>query len=339
LKGDPNTPARPTPGVASGAEFRHGLELRVRTADEADFKDANKKVGIECFQDEAGAGNEVYVDDSGDIATVPKSQVEKDADKLKGPEWRHGMKLRARRAGEKEFTSNATQFGVEVFRDANDGNSVYVCETGSISVVAAKEGKDRAANAAAQAPAWKNGMELRVRKAGEAEFNSNTTKIGVEVFEDANNGNIVYVTAKGGVAALPASQVKADASKKAAGWRYGLDMAARKADEKEFDKDARKYGVEVFLDEGFGAVLYVCETGAIAAVPYAQAPTLPGPTDKVLAPEWRRGLALACRKAGEADFTQAARRYGVEAFLDPNTGNTLYISETGSIAVVPSRAE
>jgi hypothetical protein len=321
-----------------GPEFRHGLELRVRTADEADFKDTTKKVGIECFQDEAGVGNEVYIDDSGDITTIPKSLVEKDADKVKPPEWRHGMKLRARKAGEKEFTPATKQYGVEVFRDETNGNYVYLCETGSMCVVPKSLGKDRDAAKPIQAPTWKNGMELRIRKAGEKDFNEKTMKIGVEVFLDENNGNIVYISEKGNIAVLPASLAKVDASKKAPDWKHGMEMAARKAGEKEFSATTKKYGVEVFLDEGFGAVLYVCETGAIAAVPYSQAPTLPKAGDKVNDPEWKRAMELACRKAGENDFTKSTKRWGVEVFNDPNTGNAVHISETGSIAVVGSKS-
>jgi hypothetical protein len=179
-------------------------------------------------------------------------------------------------------------------------------------------------------------MELRVRKAGEKDCNEKTMKVGVEVFLDENNGNIVYVSEKGNIAVLPGALAKIDAGKKAPDWKHGMEMGARKADEKEFSATTKKYGVEVFSDEGFGAVLYVCETGAIAAVPAGRVEKLPRPGDKVTDPEWKRAMVLACRKAGEADFTKSTRRWGVEVFNDPNTNNAVHISETGSIAVVPS---
>jgi hypothetical protein len=322
---------------AKGPEFRHGLELRVRTADEADFKDTTKKVGVEFFQDEGGAGNGVYIDDTGDIATAPKGQFDKDAEKVKAPEWRHGMKLRARKAGDKDFTSTTKQFGVEVFRDETNGNYVYICETGSTSVVPGKVGKDRDTTKPIVAPTWKNGMELRIRKAGEADFNDKTMKIGVEVFLDENNGNFIYISEKGNIAVLP-PPAKLDPSKKAPDWKHGMELAARKADEKEFSATTRKYGVEVFSDEGVGAVLYVADTGAIAAVPAGQVEKLPKAGDKVVAPDWKRAMVLACRKAGEADFSKTTKRFGVEVFLDPNTGNAVHISETGSLAVVGGKS-
>ena len=50
-------------------------------------------------------------------------------------------------------------------------------------------------------------------------------------------------------------------------------------------------------------------------------------------PEWKRGFSLKARKGGEKDFEKAAK-YGVEVFEDKNTNATIYISDTGSIAVL-----
>jgi hypothetical protein len=55
----------------------------------------------------------------------------------------------------------------------------------------------------AKAPAWTHGMELRVRKAGEPDFNKDTKKYGIEVFRDENNGNIIYITEAGDIAVVP----------------------------------------------------------------------------------------------------------------------------------------
>lgn len=54
------------------------------------------------------------------------------------------------------------------------------------------------------------------------------------------------------------------------------------------------------------------------------------------APVWKVGLDLKARQGGTDDFDKA-RKYGVEVFLDANTNNLVYISETGSIAVVPNK--
>ena len=58
--------------------------------------------------------------------------------------------------------------------------------------------------------------------------------------------------------------------------------------------------------------------------------------EKSKKPQWTHALDLKCRKGREEDFDKA-KVYGVEVFKDPNTNNLIYISETGSIAVVPAK--
>ena len=320
--------------AGQGPVFKHGLELRMRRAGEPDFNDKTKKVGVEFFLDGAG-GNGVYIGDAGDLATVAAKLVAPEGAKVKAPEWSHGMELRARKAGEKEFTKDTRKYGIEVFVDENNGDYIYLCETGAMDAYSGKVGAPRAGKEI-KAPEWKNAMELRVRKAGEPDFNDKTKKIGVEVFQDANNGNIVYISETGSIAVLPAKLVKMDETKRVPDWTHGMELAVRKADEKEFSKDTKRYGVEVFHDAFAGSVLYVSETGAIACVS-AGLSGLPESGTKVKGPEWQRAMTLDCRAPGEKDFTKATKRYGVEVFLDPNTGNTVYISETGSLSVVPPK--
>lgn len=73
--------------------------------------------------------------------------------------------------------------------------------------------------------------------------------------------------------------------------------------------------------------------GAILAprLPFAQA------QEASKGPRWSHGLDLRVRKGGEADFTKDTKKWGVEVFRDENNGNWVYISETGSIAVVPGK--
>ena len=59
-------------------------------------------------------------------------------DATKGPKWTHAHELRVRKAGEKDFTKDTKSFSVEVFRDENNGNLMYITETGSIAVVPGK---------------------------------------------------------------------------------------------------------------------------------------------------------------------------------------------------------
>lgn len=68
-----------------------------------------------------------------------------------------------------------------------------------------------------------------------------------------------------------------------------------------------------------------------------QLPLVHGQAKTAKAPVWLHGLDLKARKGGEADFTDKTKKIGVEVFKDENTGNLVYISETGSIAVVPAK--
>jgi hypothetical protein len=87
----------------------------------------------------------------------------------------------------------------------------------------------------------------------------------------------------------------------------------------------------------FGLVGVVCFLlGCLLAqhLPFLQA----ADAEKAKKPVWTHALDLKCRKGREEDFDKA-NVYGVEVFKDPNTDNLIYISETGSIAVVPAKAK
>jgi hypothetical protein len=65
-------------------------------------------------------------------------------------------------------------------------------------------------------------------------------------------------------------------------------------------------------------------------LPFAQA-------QETKKPSWLHGLDLKVRKGGEANFDKNTKVYGIEVFKDENNGNLIYISESGSIAVVPGK--
>jgi hypothetical protein len=68
----------------------------------------------------------------------------------------------------------------------------------------------------------------------------------------------------------------------------------------------------------------------LASPLYAQAP-------QVKAPKWQYGLSFQVRAAAELNFTAATKKHGVEVYRDENNNNLIYVSETGSIAVVPAK--
>ncbi len=250
----------------------------------------------------------------------------------KPPQWTHAFDLKCRNSKEPTFSDKTKAYGVEVFRDDNNSNGVYIIENGDLAVVRVF-GAVKAPVADSKSPAWLHGLDLKVRKANEPEFTDKTQVISLEVFRDENTANLVYISEKGSIATGPGDKAGAapTASPKAPVWTHGLDLKVRKAGEKEFTNDTRIYSVEVFRDENTGQLIYISEVGAIAVV----GGDGPAPGAKSKAPQWLHGLDLKCRKGGEKDFTPTTKVYGIEVFRDENTGNLIYISETGALAVLP----
>lgn len=124
LKFDPKKIAAPKP--------LYGLDLRVRAADEPDFTDKTRRVGVEVFED-PNTGVLFYLTDAGFIATAPSPG--KLPDDKKGVTWKSAMNLKARQAGQVDF-AKATSYGVEVFQDNRTGNLIFIAQTGSIAVLA-----------------------------------------------------------------------------------------------------------------------------------------------------------------------------------------------------------
>jgi hypothetical protein len=109
----------------------YGLVLRVRGADETDFTEKTKKMGVEVFED-TNANVLFYITEAGFVATAPNTaKIPADA---KGVTWKSAMALRARKAGEADF-DKAKKYGIEVFEDNRTGNLIFICETGSIAVL------------------------------------------------------------------------------------------------------------------------------------------------------------------------------------------------------------
>jgi hypothetical protein len=179
-------------------------------------------------------------------------------------------------------------------------------------------------------PKWLAAMNLSARKAGEPKFSDTTKKIGVEVFLDENTGARLYISETGSLAAVRGGP--AGTSNAGPKHQYGYELRVRKGAEGDFTEKTQRYGVEVFLDEAGGTLIYVSDTGAIAVVPAGKI-TGGGEAKK---PDWVFGLNLKVRKAGEKDFTDATRKWGIEVFKDDKAGNLIYIGENGDLTVVPA---
>src|SRR5262249_49634526 len=156
------------------------------------------------------------------------------------------------------------------------------------------------------------GLELKVRKAGEKEFTDKTKKVGMEVYKDENANQLVYVTENGQIALVAAGGATKPAEVKGPTWFHAFEIKVRKADEKEFGKDTKMVGVEVYRDENTGNLIYLCETGSIAVVPGAGV-TKPASSKE---PKWSFGRSFRVRKADELDFTPKTQKYGAEVYKD-----------------------
>jgi len=308
--------------------WTHAFDLASRKFGEADFSKGTQKFGVEAFKD-TNNGLGIYLSQVGSVAVAPGFASLKQAEKSKGPEWLTGLDLPARKAGEKEFTKDTKVHAMEVFKDVNTNNWVYITEKALIAACPVML-KTVTSN---KTPKWFHSIDLNVRKGGVKDW-KDASKFGIEVYYDGNTGNMVFISETGAVAVAP-SEGAPEAVKgggKAPEWLHGLDLACRKFNEPNFTKDTKRYGVEVFRDETTGHLILLCENGNIAAV---KAPKdVKAPTPMVKQPAWQHGLNLKARNFGESEFSEKTRVWGGEVFRDDNLNITIYICENGSLTAI-----
>lgn len=320
----------PAKAPAAGPKFLYGHDLKVRPGGDKDWPKA-RKVGLEVYQhevtipvgetDKKAVAFQVGVTEDGFIGVAPAGAL---GDK-KDAQWLTGLDLLVRKGGEKEFTQRTQRYGVELFRDLRSNRLVYVCESGAFAFAAVP-----GTLGTEKGPKWHHGLAPKVREPEQETFDK-AKQFGVEVYKDENTGGLVYASETGSVSAGPAPAAAPDKNKVAdPKHSHGLVLMVRKADETEFvTGKTRRIGVEVFEDPNAGNnLVYVTETGSVAVVPS------PGKfRDAKGPPKWRGAMALSARKPGDTDFGKA-KRYGVEVFEDIKTGNLLFITETGALAVL-----
>jgi len=305
----------------SAPRFLYGHDLRVRPGGESDWVKA-VKIGIEVFEDDTTKAI-VAISEAGSLAVIPAGPV--GADPV--CKWLTAHDMSVRKAGEPEFTQKTKKFGAELFRDVGSNHLLYVSEKAAIAFAPIPPGlvTDRG-------PRWHHALEPKVRAPGQLAFD-NARKIGMEVFKDENTGGLIYITEAGAIATGPAPATAPDPKKIAPPrTEYGLELRVRGATEPDFTETTKRVGVEVFADPNANNLLfYITEGGFVATAPN------PGKfdesKDKV---SWRSAMTLKARKGGDKAFDNA-KKYGIEVFEDGRTGNLIFISETGSIAVLPAK--
>ena len=306
-------------------QWTHAFDLSCRAYGKAEFGKDTPKFGVEAFRDNNN-GLGIYISQAGSLALARGFQDLKLPLTSKGPDWLTGLDLPAREAGVKEFTKDTKVQSMEIFRDPNTNNWLYITEKGHLAATAAK-GPAAASN---RAPKWVHSVDLLVRKGGNREWKE-ALKYGLEVYRDANTGNLVYICQTGHLAVLPeTTETKGEV--KAPEWLHGLDLACRKFDEPNFTKNTRKFGIEIFRDENNGNLIFLAETGSIAVTPGS--PAFKAPTPNLKEPQWTHGLNMKCRSVGEKEFSEKTRTFGIEVFRDDNLAATLYIDEVGNLAAI-----
>ncbi len=305
-------------------QWSHAFDLACRKFGEADITKETKRWGVEAFRDD-NTGLGVYFSQTGSMAIGPNfANVTAPINPSKGPSWLTGLDLPARKAGEKEFTKTTKMHAMEVFRDPNVDNWLFITEQGNIAATTGK----LFPGASGKNPKWVHSVDLSVRKGGVKDW-KDAEKFGIEVYRDSGTGNLVYITQHGYVAIVPeTTEVKGEG--KSPEWLHGLDLSCRRFNEKSFTKDTRKYGVEVYNDITTGNLIFICESGSIAVAPAGA--SVKAPTTNVKEPTWTHGLNVRCREYGEAEFSDKTRAFGVEVFRDENVGVPLYVNEVGVIA-------
>lgn len=260
------------------------------------------------------------------VASVLVADISAQERKIKDVQWSHAFDLACRKNGEAGFSDKTTRFGVEAFRDNNNSLGVYISEVGSIAVAPNFATLDIPFKS--KGPSWLVGLDMPARKAGVREFKKDTTIHSMEVFRDPNTDNWLIITEKGNIAATN-GKLFPGAKEKSPKWVHSVDLKVRKGGVKEWE-GAANVGIEVYRDPNTQNLVYLTEAGRIAIIPETTEVKGDGK-----APDWLHGLDLKCRRFDEKEL-DTARRVGVECYHDVTTGNLIFISETGSIAVTPA---
>lgn len=250
-----NVPVSPSKGPA----WLTGLDLPARKAGAREFKGAAVHA-MEVFRD-PNTDNWLFITEKANIAATTGKLFPGVNNKT--PKWIHSVDLAVRKGGVKEW-ADAAKVGIEVYRDGNTQNLVYITESGLIAIL--PEHTD--VKGEGKSPDWLHGLDLKCRRFDEKAFSKDTRRFGVEVYHDITTANLIFICETGSIAVAPApTGVKAPTSKpKDPVWTHGLNVRCRKFGEKEFSDKTRAYGAEVFRDENLGMIIYINELGNIAVL-------------------------------------------------------------------------
>jgi hypothetical protein len=310
-------PAAPDAAVAK-PEWAYAHDLKIRKGKETDWE-KSLKLGVEVFKYPAYKAN-IVLTSSGSLAVIPE-----DALPNKKAEWATGLSFSVRTADEEKFTKDTALYGAEIYKNAFSGAVLYLSEKNSVGVLSGTAEANKE-------PQFLYGFKLKARKPGIQSFEKEAKAYGLEAYRDNSTGGLVYITEAGNLAVVKGAPEKAPETKdvKKPKPLYGLEPKVRKVGEPEFTDKTTKISIEVFKDENSGNLIYITDAGVIAAVPAPEGMKTDGKLP------WVASMELRARPGGEPDFAKA-NKYSIEVFEDKNTNYLLFVSSSGSIAVLPRK--
>jgi hypothetical protein len=311
-------PAACGQAAGPGAEPQYRLELRVRKAAEHTLTADTRTVAVDVFA-ERGTGRLLYVPDTNTGLAVVDGSRRAAGQPSRPAKWFGRLVLKVRKRAEEEFGPGTRQVGVEVYRDPNAGNLVYVSETGHVAMTPQPPAPEAERGREAR---WLYRLPLRVRRIEEdADRLRPPLRCNVEVYRHESAGALIYLADNGALAVLGTSDAVFGPKAWPPRWSHGLDLKARKPGQEKFDRHTPAFGVEVYHDDNSRATVYLSEALSLAVVRSGK--DLPkGGLPR--APEWNN-----CLGSGT---------WAAEVFQNPNNGHTLFVSSGGALAALPARS-
>jgi hypothetical protein len=309
-------------------QWAYAFDLSCRKFMEPMFTKDTKKWGFEVFKD---ANNDygVYICEAGNVGVSSAfGSVSPPVKDSKAPGWVYGLDLKARKAGEDMFSDKTKTYGLEVFFDTNSNSWIYIVENGNFAVAPGKA----ATVSKPENCTWLHSFDLKCRKGGQKAWDKDTPIYGLEIYQDTNNNNLIYISDTGAIAVLPWADRISKSDGKGPEWLHGQDLQSREYGQPNFNEKTKKYGIEIFKDGNNNNVIFLCETGHIAVVTGDKSAA--APTKEPKDAKFKHGLDLSCRKAGEDAFGTKTPTYSIEIYDEPNTNTSLYLSQTGAITGV-----
>jgi hypothetical protein len=299
-----------------GDKELYRLYLRARKPSEKEMPRDRQPVAVHVFLDRDRL---FYVADGGKVLAVVSAGKDAGDRKDRSPRLSHRLLLPVRTSDEDKIGEATAKVSAEVYRDENSGNLVYLTHEGAVAVVA---GTRPAADKADKEAKWLGRFRMKVRENAD-DFGRAILHCSVEVYRDENTGCVIYAAEKGGFAVVAGAKAEEGKDERAAEWSHALSFRVRAPNEDDFTAKTATFVTEVYRDVDRDTWLYVLPSFRLAAVP-ARRKIAVG--DKIEAVRWER-------RTGPKEI--GAGKWSAEEFLNPNTGDRLFVTAAGALAVLP----